>query len=80
MSKSLLVAQSAIEQAKTLVTAHPAFKDRLNQVIAGYNLAETAYLSYHVDLAAGKNPDPTVIATQINDIVTKAQALVGAIR
>lgn len=80
MSKSLLVAQTAIEQAKTLIVSHPTFKTQLNQVIAGYNLVESAYLSYHQDLAAGKNPDPSVIQAQIIDIVTKAQALVGSIK
>ena len=80
MAKSLLVAQTAIEQAKTLIPAHPTFKDQLNQVIAGYNLAETSYLAYHQALAAGNNPDPAAISAQIIEIMTKAQALVASIK
>ncbi len=80
MAKSLLVAQTAIEQSKPLVVTHPAFKDQLNQVIAGYNLAETAYLGYHQALLAGSNPDPTAIQAMVTGIMTKAQALIASIK
>ncbi len=80
MAKSLLVAQTAIEQTKTLIPTHPTFKDQLNQVIAGYNLAEAAYLSFHVSLANGENPDPSAVQARILDIMQKAQALAGSIK
>jgi len=90
MSKSLLVAQKAIEGDPTtvpptiglrdLAVTHPTFKPQINQVIAGYNLAETAYLSFHADVAAGKNPDPAAIQAQITDIVQKAIALAGSVK
>jgi len=80
MAKSLLVAQTAIEQAKTLIVTHPTFKAQLNQVIASYNIVEQSYVSYHQLLASGANPDPTMIQAQITDIMTKAQALVASIK
>ncbi len=90
MAKSLLVIQTIIEGdpkavppttgLRGLAATNPTFKTQINQVIAGYNLAETSYLSFHADLAAGKNPDPAAISAQIADILAKAQALVMSVK
>ena len=44
---TLLVAQAAIEQAKTDIAKYPNAKAPLNQAIASYNIAETSYVAYH---------------------------------
>lgn len=90
MAKSLLVVQTIIEgDPKTvppttglrdLAASHPASKASINQVIAGYNLAETAYRSFHADLIAGKNPDPTEISARIEGILQQAQALIASLK
>ncbi len=90
MAKSLLVVQTIIEGdtkavpqktgLRDLAVSHPTFKAQINQVIAGYNLAETSYLSFHADLASGKNPNPAAISAQIADILAKSQALIASIK
>ena len=44
---TLLVAQAAIEQAKTEVAKHLNAKRPLNQAIASFNIAEASYVAYH---------------------------------
>jgi len=90
MAKSLLAIQTIIEGSpnatpptiglRDLAISHPAFKPQINQTITAYDLAQTAYLSFHADLAAGKNPDPAAISAQIADILQKAQALIANIK
>lgn len=76
LARSLLAAQSSIEQATTLVVKYPSYKVTLNQIIAAYNTAESAYLVYHAALVAGTNPDPTVIQAQVLKVVQDAATLV----
>lgn len=58
---TLLVSQAAIEQAKTDVVSYPAAKPILNEAIAAYDTAETAYIAYH----DGKSADLVGLQIQV---------------
>jgi hypothetical protein len=66
-------AQAAINQAKTEVASYPQYKTELNEAIAAYNAAQTAYKAYH-NMSAGA---PT--EAQLRDTITKLAAQVAAI-
>ena len=65
---ALVSAQAAIEQAKIGITASK--KPLLNQVIAAYNTAESAYAAYHTLAVAG-----TATAAQQADVQAKISTL-----
>lgn len=77
IARALLDAQTAIEQAKTLVSAKSAIKEPLNKVIAGYNATLDLYLVYHQSVVAGGNPDATVILSKVAEMSAAVVALVG---
>jgi hypothetical protein len=79
-ARTLLAAQTAIDQAKTLVATNPAIKTPLNQVIASYNTAESAYLLYHSAVVAGSSPDATALTAQIAQLSANIVALQGVIK
>lgn len=76
LAKSLADSQAAIEQAKTLAGSNPGIKDPLNKIIAAYNAAETAYLSYHSAVASGGNPDPAALQAQVSQLAQNIAALI----
>jgi hypothetical protein len=73
----LLTAQTAIEQAKSLVATNPGIKDPLNRIIASYNTAESGYLIYHQAVVSGASTDATALTAQINQLVQNVSALVA---
>lgn len=77
MAAWLLTAQTAIEQAKTLVATNPGIKDPLNKIIASYNIAESGYLTYHQAVVAGTTPDATTLSASISQLVQNVSALVS---
>lgn len=80
LAKSLLEAQTIIEQAKTLVATNPSLKEPINTAIAYYNTAERAYLAYHTAVASGSAPDATALQAQVAQLTTTTQQLKGAIK
>jgi len=80
IARSLLDAQTIIEQAKGLVAVKPIIKDTLNKVIASYNTVESAYLVYHKSIVAGTNPDPVALQTQVAGLLTSVSELVGMLK
>lgn len=80
IARSLLDAQTIIEQAKVLVTEKPTLKDPLNKIITSYNSAQSAYLIFHQAIILGKNPDPTVLQTQIASLISEVTQLVGMLK
>lgn len=68
IANSLLVAQSAIEQAKNLIATKPDLKAPLNQVIALYNDIESLYLVFHKSIVSGGNPDPTELLNKTSNL------------
>lgn len=77
MAAWLLSAQTAIEQAKELVTSNPGMKDPLNKIIATYNTAESAYITYHQAASQGSAPDATALTAQITQLLQNITALVN---
>lgn len=76
MARDLLTAQTAIEQAKTLVPANPSIRDPLNKIIASYNAAESSYLIFHAAVANGGTADATIVQAQIVQLTANVAALV----
>lgn len=76
---TLIVEQAAINQAKTLVKDFPAIKAPLNVAVQEYDTTMAAYKVYHLALAAGKNPDVTLIASSIQDLVVKVAAILKVV-
>ncbi len=76
-ARALLDAQTAIEQAKTLVASKPAIKDPLNKVIAGYNSTLDLYTVYHASVAQGGAPDASVLLAKVGDLTAAVTGLVG---
>ena len=72
---SLLSAQAAIEQAKSDFGADPAVKPALNRVIASYNAAMDAYVSYHQLAVSGKQLDPSTLQAQVAALTADIVAL-----
>ncbi len=77
IARALLDAQTAIEQAKTLVATKPAIKDPLNKVIAGYNATLDLYTVYHRSVVAGSTPDATVLLSKVADMTAAVTSLMG---
>lgn len=76
-ARALLDAQTAIEQAKTLVASKPAIKDPLNKVIAGYNSTLDLYMVYHAAVAQGGTPDASILLARVADLTAAVTGLVG---
>jgi hypothetical protein len=76
IARTLSDAQASIEQAKTLVPAHPALKDPLNDIIDKYNLAYRSYLVFHQAVTLGQSPDPVTLLANVQSLAANAAALV----
>ena len=76
-ARSLLDAQTAIEQAKGLVATTPALKDPLNRIIAAYNTAYDAYNVYRLNVMAGGSLDATALQAQITQLAAGVVQLRG---
>ena len=77
---TLLTAQKTIEDAKTKVGSNTLARSILTKTIASYNTTETAYVSYHTLAKAGGNPDPTVLQTEIAQLIGSVAQLVTQIK
>lgn len=76
--QSLSAAQSALNSLKASEPSAPQIKAALNQAIADYDLANTAYQAFHAALAAGQNPSSTAISNAITKVQNDLTALKGA--
>jgi hypothetical protein len=68
----LLTAQAALEGLKEKLATYPSIKPQLNQAIASYNVAETAFQAYE------KSKDPNALAAlpaTITDLEQKISAV-----
>jgi hypothetical protein len=71
----LLTAQAALEGLKEKLATFPAIKPQLNQAIASYNVAETAFQAYE------KSKDPNALAalpatiTDLNQKISLVQLI-----
>ena len=73
---TLITVQASINQAKTLIGTYPQFKADLNTAIAAYNVALTAYKTYHqAGSAAATAASTTVLQTQLAALVAQVSAL-----
>lgn len=77
IARSLLDAQTAIEQAKGLVAGNPGLKDPLNRVIQGYNAALDLYGVYHTAVVAGGSPDAAALQAQIVQLTSAVVQIQG---
>ena len=77
MAAWLLTAQTAIEQAKSLVPANPGMRDPLNRIIAAYNAAESSYLVFHQAFIQGAMPDATALTVEITQLLQSVTSLVN---
>jgi aspartate-semialdehyde dehydrogenase len=84
---AVLVAHSVIETTKTDLTnnAFPAsiagqVKTALNDLIKAYDIADTAYTTYHAAAVAGKATmvQSTAVSSALTDLQTKSAALTAA--
>jgi hypothetical protein len=84
---TLLVAHSVIESTKADLAANKfpdalaaKVKQSLNVLIQAYDVADTAYLSYHASAIAGKATpaDQTALQTKLNDVGNATTALTSA--
>lgn len=84
---TVLVAHSVIESTKTDLAnnAFPAsiagnIKTALNDLIKGYNVADTSYQTYHNAALAGKATpaQQTALSNALNDLSTQTAALTAA--
>ncbi len=74
----LISVQASIEQAKT--TAPAQYKAQVNDVIAGYNAAMSAYKIYHAAALQGTNPDPNALQAQVNVLISSVAKLLTQIK
>lgn len=74
---SLITVQAALNQAKSNAAQFPQFKDELNQAIAAYNAAQTAYKTYHTAALGGTSTaaQQTALEQQIAALVTSVAKL-----
>jgi hypothetical protein len=84
---AVLVAHSVIETTKTDLTNNvfPAsiagnVKTALNDIIKGYNIADTAYQTYHSAAIAGTatTAQSSAVSSALTDLQTKSAALTAA--
>jgi hypothetical protein len=84
---AVLVAHSVIETTKTDLANNvfPAsiagnVKTALNDLIKGYNVADSSYQTYHAAALAGKatTAQSTAVSSALTDLQTKSAALTAA--
>ena len=74
----LITAQAALQQVKVEAKKFPQFKPRVNQAIAAYNTAMTAYKLYHTVAASNPLTEPQAqsdLANQLTDLMAQIAAL-----
>lgn len=80
LAKSLLEAQTIIEQAKSIAVTRPDLKDPINAAIAIYNTAELAYKEYHAAIVVGGAPDATAVQAQVARLTSMTQQIKGVLK
>ena len=74
----LITAQAAVQQVKVEEAQFPQFKAQVNQAIAAYNTAQSAYKFYHTVAVSDPLTEPQAQASlqaQLTDLMAQIAAL-----
>ncbi len=75
---TLIATQAALTELRTKMTAYPQYKPQFNDLVAAYNLAQSAYKTYHIAGTANTPQTQAALQTQLTDVVSQLSKLLTA--